>query len=350
MPHLRDLLAYDTRTRVGAAKALGRLGEPQWTEAVRGGPQDFKRLASLGPPAVRPLLLGLDHVERGFADEVVRSVGMMLGVIGVEPSKEPTATRVQAAAEVSRLDAPSCDVLIGMLCDKDSEVRTVARRILGIIKATAFDERLVAAFGYAPPDVRVELARVLYERGEQEWRELVRGEADDILRVASMNCRAADEAVRNAVLRADWQEKGWALRSLASEGKDRAWALEVASLALDDPDKYVRSMALKTLAALGDQRGLDYLKECAKERVKGLIEKLRAPWREERMTAARELRLIAQEQPEMLRECWNHVRDMVRSYHEDRIIPEAPNEKDNIYSGHMDNGIGLSFPEAPPSG
>lgn len=142
-------------------------------------------------------------------------------------ASESWKKREAAASALGEIeDKESIDALLGALKDPAYEVRRAAARSLGQLRVREAIEPLIELLGDESGSVRKYAASGLASLGERSWREIIRGEKQDIERLASCSDPRAVRALVNAL----GQVHGFHERSLLRHRKAAAEALaEIAS-------------------------------------------------------------------------------------------------------------------------
>jgi len=126
---------------------------------------------------------------------------------------------VNALGEIE--DKESIDALLGALKDPAYEVRRAAAKSLGQLRVREAAEPLIELLGDESGSVRKYAASGLASLGERSWREIIRGEKQDIDNLASCSDPRAVRALVNALR----QVHGFHERSLLRHRKAAAEAL-----------------------------------------------------------------------------------------------------------------------------
>ncbi|RLC44414.1 MAG: hypothetical protein DRH70_08840 [Candidatus Coatesbacteria bacterium] len=123
-------------------------------------------------------------------------------------------------------DKESINALLEALKDPAYEVRRAAAKSLGRLRAREAIEPLIELLGDASDTVRQYAASGLASLGERSWREIIRGEKEDLQRLASCGDPRAIGALVNALK----QVHGFHERSLLKHRKAAAELLvDIAS-------------------------------------------------------------------------------------------------------------------------
>ena len=241
LPHLvRALGDRKDSVRRAAAEALGKLAHPDAVEPLvallsdgRVGSCAAAALAAIGDArAVEPLC----HALTAGVNDVPKS----------------------AAEALARFRDPrAVEPLLRALDDGTGSVRRTALDALASLGDPRAIEPLIGRLTHPDPELRKALAAALGACGEPTWAELVRGEANDLVRLAA----SPDPRGAAAVIRGLDAPLAWT-RAAAAEalGQSReALALDRLVARLDDRDDQVATAAAAALAKLGDPRALDPL-------------------------------------------------------------------------------------------
>lgn len=183
------------------------------------GRQPVEVLASIGKPAVRSLIAGLESPD----PLVRRQSAEALGEIGDKRAVEP---------------------LIDLLSDKDKLIRRHAVKALGRIG----DPRAVAP-----------LTELLAD-AEEAWH--IRASVAEALgRIADPG---AIEWLTIALTDSHWNVRSESAKALGQTGDQRA--VEPLILSLQDPDAVVRSHVAEALGAINDERAVDPLRKAMEDK------------------------------------------------------------------------------------
>lgn len=170
------------RARASAAKALGRTKQPGSLDAL---------IAALGDQ---------DWLVRDAAAEALGqtgfpgAVGPLLKALGDQESSV-RRTAVSALGEIG--DPGAVHTLIWVLDDKAFDVRVAACQAISRIGDLRAIEPLTDILSDKNGKVRAEAAKALDELGEPQWKELVRGTEEDIVRLGkSKDPRAEKQFLR----------------------------------------------------------------------------------------------------------------------------------------------------------
>lgn len=149
----------DKDSRRRAADALSRLGEPKWSQWVKGDSEDFARLGKSGDPhAVEPLIQVLR--EGNSTDR--RAAASALGILGAPSAIEPLlisavsdkdARRSAGEAVLHRIqlkDARAVGPLIKALSHENWSVRALAAAALGLLGDVRAVEPLIQLLEFPP--------------------------------------------------------------------------------------------------------------------------------------------------------------------------------------------------------
>jgi HEAT repeat protein len=187
------------------------------------GRQPVDILASIGKPAVKPLVAGLK-------------------------SRDPLVRRQSAEALGEIGDSRAVEPLIDLLSDPDALIRRHAVKALGKIQ----DPRAVGP-----------LAGILSD-SEEEWH--VRGGAAEALgRIGDPN---AVESLTTALMYRHWTVRSQSAKALGRIGDRRA--VEPLILALKDRDAAVRGYAAEALGEIEDERAIEPLRAALEDEARGV--------------------------------------------------------------------------------
>ncbi len=299
-------------SRKKSAAALDKLGEPAWKEWVRGEDEDFTRLGTSGDPrAVVPLINALERGKNYFE---TKCAVQALGSLGDPRALSPLAKAL-----------------------KDSRFRDVVVEALGKLNGVQTVQPLIQSLGDMDPEVRRASAAALDRLGESKWKDWIQGEEKDFERLGiSGDSRAVEPLIRAlGNLNPD-------LRRAASESLDRLGDPAWKSWVKGDAGDFAR------LSDAPDDRAADPLREVAET----LISRLKVEKWEQRKIAAAILIDLAKCQPGLLGNQWDTIAFAIRSEHADGMkhFDESGSYSDCKHSDtrHVDNGIGLAFPDRPP--
>ncbi len=142
-------------------------------------------------------------------------------------SSDSWAKREAAATALGEIeDKESVKALLGALKDDAYEVRRAAAKSLGQLRAREAIDPLIELLGDASDTVRMYAASALANLGERSWRDVIRGELQDLDRLGKCGDPRALKALVNALK----QVHGFHERSLLKHRKAAAEVLaEMAS-------------------------------------------------------------------------------------------------------------------------
>lgn len=220
-PLISMLADTNSGVRCAAARALCRLGEPQWRYLVQGNIDDVSRLGhSRDTRVCKPLLAWLgerDSFLRGKAAEALGELGDSRAVeplivklsdedkevrqaavealrrLGDNRAVEPLLGRLTDGADGVRLaavralaklaGARAVGPIVVTLADIDAHVRGAAAGALGMLGDGRAVEPLLAVLGDNSFYVRLAAAQALERLGQPQWKSLIRGDDGDFGRL-----------------------------------------------------------------------------------------------------------------------------------------------------------------------
>ena len=162
--------------------------------------------------------------------------------------------------------------------------------------------------------------------GDAKWKPLIQGDPEDFARLGASGDRRAVEPLIKALGNEDPNVRRIAAKALKSLGEAN-WRTMVKG---DEED-------LARLGVSGDTRVVPVLIKC-----------LSYPSRTLRLSAARGLIQISTSNPALLRASWQQVAQLLSKPHTDAHYNGEWQDWSHR-DEHQDTGIGLDFPEQPPS-
>jgi HEAT repeat protein len=272
---LANLRSPNVKTRVNAAKALGRSGRREaiepLTEAVR-DPEAKVRKAVVQAlrkfrdvEAVDGLLMGLTDEEKDIRSESMAGIldlyvapekrGPILGVFKTRKKPEETEP-------VSPADARVIGALEARLRDEEPSIRRQAAYVLGMLQSEESVDALVLALPDMSLDVRAEVVDALGRiGGDQAGQSLIRALADSSSRTRSraidalgrMRYNPAAPALLNIYEAEEGKSMGdRALAALAQMGAPEARGVFYQMMTSSKPQR--RTWAVEGLARLDEPR------------------------------------------------------------------------------------------------
>ncbi|MFH0783849.1 MAG: HEAT repeat domain-containing protein [Pseudomonadota bacterium] len=251
---LIKVLSYDASIRIAAAEALSQLGQPQWSQWIKGDDNDFARLgASREPCAVEPLISVLNYSkDRDLRSVAARALGKLGNVQAIEPlikalGDEYHIVRYAAIEALDVLaDVSTVEPLISALNDRrNAAAHGAVVKLLGQLNDPRAVEPLIKALGDEYHN-----EKPLYE----EYHDMraaaatALGKLGDVRAVEPL-MKALDDNHRSV--------RAAAATALGKLGD--VCAVEPLIRALDDNESSVGAAAATALGELGDARAVEPL-------------------------------------------------------------------------------------------
>lgn len=218
--------------RKQAAGALALLGDKKWAELIKGEWEDFIRLGKAKAPMALAALLDLARS---------RDSGQRL-------------VAVRGLAELA--DPKAAETLLGALADSHPPVQIAAVQAAAGLKINGASDAIRRLLVNANPEVRAAAAAGLEAMGEPQWRQWVKGDAQDVARLGE----ARDPQVFDLLLAAA-DEKD----AVVALGKTRnPKAVPVLLEMIRKPAHPLCLTAVRALGDLGDSKATAALTELLK--------------------------------------------------------------------------------------
>jgi len=413
VPLIKALGDGDRHIRRAASEALARLGQPVWQGLIQGDSKDFGRLGESGDPrAFKPLIKALGDSDEDVRCLAAEALGNLGDVRALQPlmqalwdSKSKLGVRVAAAKAIGKVKGDGAiQALFRALGDSDRQVHNAAWGALQGFDAALLVEPFIGALGDPNETVRSSAAKALGElanrqavgpllKALEDTEVAVRSAAAEALGMLGDACAvdplmnaladcghnvrfAAAEALGGlrdtravdplVVLLA---EDSWGIRRAAAEalgklGDKRATRSLLPLLA--DCESHVRRAAAGALAQLGEPQWAALVtghnEDFARLALAGdarllkpMVKALGAPHNYTRRAAAEALIRLAAAPPAEMVSAWAEIRERITHPHKD--TPASHFDEDSDRCGHVDYasgehhdiGIGLEFPQQPPT-
>jgi len=256
---IRDLEAKEAEVRMNAAIDLGKLKNPRVVPPLIAALKDKDQhvpvraeesLVALGPVAVEALTSALRNREEASRPAVVRILGKIMDVRGIDPLMEAMEDPNPALAKEAR-DA-LLKVLLAALKDSRLEVRLKAAKLLQDVPDPVAVEPLIGALRDKDSNVRQRAGAALGKIGQPAEKSLVGLLQDpdpEMRRVAAeqlgkIRSPEALEPLLTALRDPDPNVQWWAAWALGEIGSPAEEALKKL---LSDPDREVQRWAKEAL-------------------------------------------------------------------------------------------------------
>lgn len=240
----------DWKKREEAAKLLGELGDPS---------------------AVEPLIKALGD----YMGDVRKAAAEALGRLKDPRAEQPLLrafgdgredVRFFAAKALGELKGPrAVELFITILEDGNENARAAAVRALGECKDPQVIEPLIKTLGDEAAGVRTAAAAALSKLGERQWKEIIKGDAEDFSRLrwtGTQDSRVVAPFIK-ALGNKNVQARSTAAEALGELKNPRA--VEPLIKALEDKNGYVRATAAKALGEFKDSRAVEPLVKSLKD-------------------------------------------------------------------------------------